>query len=284
MPIIYVRKGTAMKPLVFMLIFLPHPGVAAFERNLAGPGASGPAGAVVSVTGNPWMAIANPGGLPFSLNALMSVSYIPQQFGLKELAHGSVSYIQPLPFGTIAFSGTSFGFQLYREVTLGLSYASRVTDDVGVGVTMNFYSLSIQNYGSARTAGLDAGVSMTMTDEIRWGIAATNVNSPRIGKAKERLPQTYTTGVSYSPFDATLVALDLVKDVRYPASVRVGIEYKVVSMLSIRAGTTTEPSSMHLGAGIGHEPFRLDYAFSSHPDLGGTHHFSLTLSIGSLVE
>lgn len=255
---------------------------AAFEHLARGAGGIAMGGASVAELASPWAAWSNPGALPTLTDRLLSLHYSPQPFGLKELAHGSFSYVEPTSVGIFAASGSRFGFELYREVDVQLSFGTDINDLFSAGVSVHYYHLSIERYGTAQTVGVDIGVLAHLADEIRWGFAAFNVNAPTIGIAKEKLPQTFVTGVSYSPIpEGTLVA-DIEKDIRYPAELHVGLQYKLLDLLALRAGTTGDPSVLSAGFGIHYSIVQLDYAFTSHAELGATHQVSLSLNLGEL--
>jgi hypothetical protein len=239
-------------------------------------------GASVAIVPNPWAAFSNPALLQTIPQRTISFFYSPQPFGLKELARGSFTYVEPTSLGAFALSGSRYGFELYREIVLGLSYGMTVTDRLDVGLHVNYYSLSIQNYGNDATLGVDIGLLIEITEDIRWGFAGLNLNAPTIGEAKEKLPQIYSTGISYMPIMEATLALDIVKDIRYPAELHLGIEYSMVDLVDIRGGTSSDPSAWNAGVGMHYSFVQLDYAFSTHVDLGMTHNFSLSLLLGEL--
>lgn len=254
----------------------------AFEHVARGAGWIAMGGASVAELANPWTAWSNPGGLPALNERLLSLHYSPQPFGLKELAQAAFSYVEPTSVGVFAASGSRFGFELYREIDVQLSFGTKVNDLFSAGASVHYYHLGIERYGAAQTVGVDIGILVQLTDEIRWGFAAFNVNAPTIGDAKEKLPQTFVTGVAYSPIpEGTLVA-DLEKDIRYPAELHVGFQYTLLDLLALRAGTTGDPSILSAGLGIRYSVVQLDYAFTNHAELGATHQVSLSLHLGEL--
>ena len=268
---------------VFCLLLLTaHAAFCAFERTSLGGRSAGMGGTSVADPRNVWAAFSNPGSLASVEQRFFSVSYSPQPFGLKELARASFSFVEPMSFGVFSLSGSRFGFELYREVTASISFSQRFADQFQIGVTANYYSLAIENYGSAATVGLDVGMLVNIAEDVRWGVAAVNLTAPTIGAAKERLPQVFLVGVDYNPISEATISAEIEKDVRYPTELHVGVEYTMFEVLSVRGGVSSEPSTLNTGVGIHYSVFQLDYALSEHPDLGISHHFSLSLSLGSL--
>jgi len=255
---------------------------AAFEHLAQGSNSVAMGGASVAELGNPWAAFSNPGGLAALDGRILSLFYSPQPFGLKELARGSFSFVEPTTIGTFAASGSRYGFELYREVDIQASFGRMINDMFSAGMSVHYYHLSIERYGSAQAIGVDVGLLAHLTDQIRWGFAAFNVNAPTIGRAKEKLPQVFSTGVAYSPLPEITLAVDLEKDIRYPVELHAGVQYLLLDLLAARVGTTGNPSLLSAGLGIHLSIAQLDYAFADHEDLGPTHQVSLSLYLGEL--
>jgi hypothetical protein len=254
----------------------------AFEQVTQGSRSVSMGGASVAEASNTCWTSTNPSSLASILRRTVSLHYSPEPFGLKELAHWAFSYVEPTGIGAFALSGSRFGFELYHEVTFTTSFSRPIVDRLLVGLNLNYYSLTIQNYGSGKTFGVDLGMLVTLSDQLRWGFATFNINAPVIGQAKERLPQIFSTGISYQPTGDATIALDLVKDIRYQTEVDIGFEYKLVNILALRGGTSSDPSVLNAGIGIHYSIVQLDYAFSNHPNLGNTHQASLSIVLGEL--
>ncbi len=260
---------------VILLVVVTTNAFAAFDKRSVGSPVLMFGGTTMASNGDPWAFAMNPSLLQLNSERLIAISYAPQPFGLKELSFGSVIYVEPASFGHFSVSASKFGFDLYREVTFALSYATTVSNTLHLGVTVNHYMLTIQNYGGASAFGIDLGGALEISDNVRWGFGATNINFPKLGEAKEPLPQVFATGLAYSPFDVGVIAVDVVKDVRYAPEFVLSLEYALVESVRLRTGVCTEPSVLNAGVGLSFEFVRLDYAFSSTADLGLTHQASL---------
>ena len=272
-----------MRSSLFILLLCGATGSkSAFEHLAQGSEAIALGGACVAQTNSPWMAFHNPGGLPSLESRSLSLHYSPQPFGLKELARGSFSFVDPMSIATFAVSGSRFGFDLYREIDLQGSCGVAVNDLFSLGASIHYYHLGIANYGAASTWGVDVGLLACISEEVCWGFSAFNVNAPTIGAARERLPQVFVTGLAYSPIVEATLLVDIQKDVRYPAELHAGVEYLILDLLALRAGTTNDPSILSAGLGIHYSFVRLDYAFSNHAELGASHQVSVSIDLGGL--
>lgn len=235
-------------------------------------------GAFVGIADNAWAMMYNPAGLAQLRAGEISAFYSPQPFGLKELSLGTAVVVQPTSWGSFGVSGSRFGFELYREISGAISYANSYSDIFFFGLNVTYNSLTIKNYGSASTVGVDIGVLTKITSELRWGFYAANINAPAIGQAKEKLPQVYSSGLSYMPVAGLLVGVDVVKDVRYSAVVKGGLEYKPLDVVSLRAGVGSNPTRFSSGLGVHYSFVQFDYALTSHQELGLSHQFSVTIN------
>lgn len=265
---------------MFIVLLCIKSSMAQFENTDTGARAIGLNGAYTSISNNSIAVFYNPSGLGQIRFREISAFYTPSVFGISGLTQTSVSYAEPLSFGTVGSGIKTFGFDLYREFNLLLSYGNVIREKVFLGFSINYYDLSIQNYGSASSFGLDIGALAYITDFMRWGFAAKNMTGSTIGISKEKIPQVYNTGLTFQPKDDLLFVIEAEKDVRYPVSFRSGFEYVVFDQAEIRSGISTEPVSFTAGLGLVYGLFQLDYAINNHQDLGISHQGSITVNFG----
>ena len=154
--------------LIVASLLFTHVAFGAFEQSDQGSRAAAMGGFLVALSGNEWSAFANPAALRTIGERTVSLSYAPQPFELKELSRGAVSYVEPTSIGAFAASASRFGFELYKETRIALSYSNDFAGFVKGGINLNYYSLSIHNYGNASTVGIDFGLLVDVSDEVRW--------------------------------------------------------------------------------------------------------------------
>ena len=270
--------------ILFVFLIVRGAMFAAFEPRDIGARAGGVGGAFVGAMKDVWSALRNPSALSQLRTQELSLFYSPAPFGMRELNFGGFVYVNPTTVGIFGISVSGFGFELYKETTVSLSYSNAVHRTVALGFTLRYHRLDIERYGSAVALGLDTGILIRPSEKLHVGFVVRNLNAPTIGLARERLPQTYSTGISYVPVDRLIILVDLEKDVRLPVTVKAGLEYRPLEFLAIRSGLATVPSKGTAGIGIQHSRFALDYALQTHPELGLTHQFSIVLSFGSVKD
>lgn len=202
-----------------------------------------------------------------------------------------IAYSMPLPGSQrlgVGFRWFAVEYQevkLLTESTLSFAYALQLLSDIHsslyMGGVANIYSLDLGptsdlDLGSQSTVGIDLGVMGVLRDRTRIGLFFKNINEPTMGDTRrEPLPQWLVAGVSYRPYFGVVTELDIRSVRGEQAEVHMGMEFEATDFLKMRFGFQTEPHSMTGGFSIGSRGFALDYSYSSHTVLPGTHHFGL---------
>lgn len=255
---------------------------AQFENTDIGARTTGLSAAFTSVSDNSLAVFYNPSGLGQMKYREVSVFYNPSPFGVSAVTTMALTYAEPLKFGTFGLGVKSFGYELYRESNVVLSYGNGFSDKFFLGANLNYYYLFIQNYNSASSFGLDLGALAYLKSSLRMGFFARNITGAKIGKSGEKLPQIYKFGFTAKPRDDVNLILELEKDVKYPVSVKGAFEYFINDYIDVRAGVGTEPASFSGGIGLSYNIFQLDYSIYSNPELGFTNQGSLTVNFGGI--
>lgn len=266
--------------IVLLVVSTTKPCNAQFENIDLGARAVGLNGAFTSLSNNSLAIFYNPAGLGQIKYRDFSVFYNPAPFGLTELSTAAFTYAEPMKFGVLGAGLRTYGFDLYKETNILLSYGNSYKNRVFYGINMNFYHLNIQNYGSASSFGVDVGAMAYINKYLRWGFFGKNITGSTIGTSKEKIAQVYRTGLNYKPLNEVGLMLEIEKDVKYPVSVRAGFEYSLLDFIDLRAGVGSEPTSFTGGVGFNYSIFQLDYALYKSQDLGITHQGSLTINFG----
>lgn len=220
----------------------------------------------------------NPAGLAQMNWREVGVYYSPAPFGLSELANGFVAYHEPTQIGSFAIGGMSYGFELYRESKLSLGYSYNYLNKFFAGITINYQTVSIQNYGNDGAIFLNLGGLAYVSNILRLGFAIQNINRASFGNEDDQIPVIINTGFSYDVVDELTLNFAVEKDIKYKASFQFGINYDIIEYLSLRTGFSNEPSKFSAGIGINYSMFSLDYALFTHNDLGLTHQAGVIVS------
>jgi hypothetical protein len=265
-----------MAKYFFLTILFFEICICGFERNETGARAIALGGATTANFDAIWSLYTNPAGISGCNNFKIGSTYTPQQFGLSELASGGIVAVSPISFGVVGGGVRYYGFKMYNEFTATLSFGMNISK-TAIGFNLNWYHLSIERYGSAATIGIDAGILVPLSEIFHAGLYIRNLNSPTIGKLKNKLPQSFSIGIGYMPFNSVQIGIDFYKETLFEPSLRTGVEYWLIDALAIRTGITDNPDQYSGGIGIKVFTIRFDYALTKHPELGWSHSFSLTI-------
>lgn len=272
-----------MKRLFLVILILWAVNLSAqFENTDVGARPTALGGAFTSLSDNSLAIFYNPAGLGQVKYREFSAFYSPAPFGLTDLSTASLSYSEPFSFGTVGAAFKTYGFDLYRENNFILAYGNTYKKKIFYGANINLYNLHIQNYNNATAFGLDIGAMVYITKFLQWGFFGKNITGTKIGESKEKIAQVYRSGFTFQPDDKIRVIGEIEKDVKYPISVRGGLEYSVIDFLDLRFGVGSQPSIFSAGFGLNYNLFSFDYAFTKSEDLGFTHLGTISVNFGGL--
>jgi len=227
----------------------------------------------------------------------MSVAFTyfqPNQQSFESLAYAAFSFPvwrkQRMAVSLRHFGVDYQGQDLESESTLTFSHAFPVLKDIHsrfyVGYGINVYMLEFgrtENFdlGNENSLGLDLGLVGILRERTRLGLYIRNVNEPSVGKYREEpIPRWVSVGVSYQPYYGVITELDLRSQRGENVEVLMGMQFAVTDMLDLRFGFQTEPNTLAGGFTLKIKSFEVDYAYSSHSALPGTHHVSLRAFLG----
>jgi len=201
----------------------------------------------------------------------VGIFYSPSPYGLKELSTANIAYAEPFNFGTLSVGGMRYGFNLYSEYNFLLGFSRIITNGLSIGITLNYHTVKIKNYGSDYSVYADVGLSFKIIKEVYWGFSFRNINRATFGNEKDQIPSIIRTGFSYYPLKELSINCAVDKETSLKENFLFGINYDVIKYLSLRSGFSTEVRQISAGIGLHYSIFNIDYAFVNHSDLGPTH-------------
>lgn len=171
----------------------------------------------------------------------------------------------------------TFGFSLYRENVITVSAAPAIANDIVLGAGINVYHVSIERYGTELNIGIDIGMIAVLSENISIGASLQNLNRPKIGNEENSIPQTILSGISFSPLSNASIDIDVMKDIHYPLSYRIGLEFSPLEKCTVRGGFHEDDSRLFGGIGFSISIFQFDYGISTHTELGLTHSIGISI-------
>jgi hypothetical protein len=289
-----VRAARAAVTLAVVAVLLA-PGLASaagvFDNLILSPRARAMGGAFVAVSDDETAIFTNPAGLAQQENIGVYGSYV-DLYGYDFLNLGSFAATLPTSKGTFGAAGRLLsveykGVSLENEYTFTVGHGFTVMKDIhsslAFGYAFNLYGLSFEaesvggeDLGSASTFGVDVGVMGTLRGRTTFGFFAKNINNPKLGDPDAKdLPQWFTAGVAYEPYSGVTTALEMQKQDDEELRTCFGLEFAVSDYITLRGGLQNQPDRLSVGFGTHWESVRIDYSYTSHATLPGSHCFGL---------
>ncbi|NOX37898.1 MAG: hypothetical protein GXO78_10215 [Calditrichaeota bacterium] len=267
-----------MKSVALILIVWLTPIHAAFEF-------SGKTPYAVALGGIPVATNFSAAGFWYNPALSATANFLQAQFnyvipyGLRDLSVGSALITVPMGRYYAGLGLSSLGNNLYREnlISLNLSrafYQGRLY----IGINLHGYLISVANYGSQSTWGLDAGFRYRLTDAVAVAGVVTNVNQPELSGNPEELPQASRLGISIHPFDAVILHAAIEKDAWFPPQLAFGMEYRVNAHLTLLSGYRSEGTQPSGGIQLVWKQLEITYSMQYHFELGLTHVMGIVIS------
>jgi len=278
----------------------------AFLQVPAGARAVAMGGAFTAVPGDPMGLYWNPA----TLCGLDEQTFTSTYTGyLMDMQAGFAGWVKPSDHDAVGasvnyFYGGSFLRTTMTEptgtgeefstsgVAVSGTYARRLGPSLAIGATGRFVYSSIDTY-SGNGFLVDAGLWYSPSD-ISIGLAVRNagLQTKAFYEENDAMPTEIAAGASMSLLDGKLLAA---ADLTYPFqgdfNAALGIEYRPLEMLALRAGGNLRDKesadnagggmldALAFGAGTHWSMLTLDYAFKPFADLGTIHRVSLGIGL-----
>jgi len=228
--------------------------------------ALGTAGASLS---DVWSTVNNQAGLAFLKN-FSAASYLENHFLLKELSYTALALALPVKRSCFGFIANRFGYSLYSENKLGISFAKELGPKLSAGVQLDYFSIRIgDNYGNKSLFCMEAGIQSKPLKGLCMGLHVFNPTHARVAQYNnERLPVVVRFAMHYEFSDLVTVLAETRKNSERPLEFKAGIEYKFFHETYLRVGISTLPALSSFGFGVKLKTFRLDVSTAYHYVLG----------------
>jgi len=218
----------------------------------------------------------NPAGAATIVSASVNSSF-KNRFSLKSM--NSMMFQASVPFRRIVAGITlqKYGDQYYSEQKAGLGVASKIAN-VSLGTQVHLLQIGMDEVPTQWSWIGEFGGIAQLGKYVTWGAHIWNFNLATVNtRQKIELPVVLRTGISYKPIAKVMANLQLTKNISHKPSIAAGVEYRMLELLALRTGVTTQPFSANFGAGVQHRKLKVDYALSAHEWLGLSHQFSVAI-------
>ncbi len=218
----------------------------------------------------------NPAGAA-NLKHITACASFYHRFAMKSMNTTQLQVSVPIRKIVSGLSFQKYGDQYYSEQQAGLGLASRI-GIVSLGAQLHVLQFKMEEMPTNYACIGEFGGIASLGKHLSWGAHVWNFNLAKLNTThKVELPVVMRTGICYQPTTKLLGNVEVSKHINYPTSLHAGLEYKVVEWLAIRTGVSTKPFIAAFGAGVQSRKLKLDYAFTSHNQLGFSHQLSVAI-------
>ncbi len=208
-----------------------------------------------------WAYHNNPGMLGFLKEGGAGV-YYENRFFLREFQYQGLVFAQPIKKGTISFGGQYSGTEVYSTSRAGMGYALALSERLSMGVQINYMNVRQPSYyGTKHGISGEFGLGVKITDKWTFAAAINNLTRAKLAEYQnERFETIFRAGTLYELSKRVFISTELEKHIAFPLRVKVGIEYHPAEPFYVRAGASSQPSSVALGFGYAFKNLRFDVA------------------------
>jgi len=259
-----------MKRIIFWLILIFFNQCILAQISGVVPGSKSIAQTSVADTHN-WAAFNNPAMLGYVQETELGLQY-ENRYLLSELSTKSVQAGFSSKIVNAGLSFSHFGYSLYHEMLVGISFARNFSDKFSMGMQFVYYTAYFNASNSYRGTLLpQVGLSTRLSSNFSIGFNAFNPFQSNIHSdyTIKRIPSVFSLGTEYffSPEMVWLTQID--KEVSSNYRFATGFEYWMLQNLNIKLGAYGSDYLVPcLGFGCNAGSFVLDLNSELHPLLG----------------
>jgi len=226
---------------------------------------------VININGYGFGAQNDPRSIILNKNIHFSGT-IGNKFSVSSLRESSWLVGVPLQKYHLGFGVNSFGNQLYQESTVSFIGAGRLKEKLAWGISANYYTIFIQNYGNASTGGLTLSWESSLSDNFTFVGLITNINKPIIGISEDALPQIISAGFIYQFENKIKAYLSREQDLVYKGSLKFGFSYTPTPFFGVALGSGSNPGIISGGLFLAMSKYKIEYGIISYENIGRYSH------------
>ncbi len=216
-------------------------------------------------------AVLNPAGTAVVNNMGASVNYF-LPYTLKELSHQNIFLVKPVKYGVVSAYVSRFGYSIYNETRVGISFAKEITPQIRASFQFNLQNNFDEQAGSGQQVFSGVGIQFEPSKNLILGFYSSNPEKSSIVLLNEKnaIPSVYALGLSWKANIDFALSAEMEKEIGYQNVVKFGMEYYVNSMLWLRIGVFGKPMQYSFGTGLLFSRLKVDVAVAQHQTLGLT--------------
>lgn len=221
-----------------------------------------------------WSVFNNPGAAGSAEKSAAMVSY-QNRYNIPGFHVIGGGFLLTSKFLNTGLKYWKFGDELFSQQLAGLILGNRF-QMVSLGLGINLLQTAIEGLDTRRVWIFEFGGRAEITEKLIFGAHVFNL------RHGELHPVTMKAGLSLRPIPPLMFNLEVEKKLEIDETIKIGLEYEVISKLFIRTGISIQPNNLELrvkntfGFGLRPVSFVIDYGISAESPLGLVHEISLT--------
>jgi len=272
-----LSKQINMKHYIFVLLILFTFNTRAGNENWSLGGKQAGMGFTGATLTDVWSSSHNQAGLARLTVPCMGI-YNENRFLLSSTSLKAITFAMPTnEAGVFAVDLSYFGYEKYNESKVGLAYAMMIGQRFSLGAKIDYLNTHFAEvYGNKGHVVAEVGFLAEPAEHLFIGGHIYNITRTKLAAYDdERIPSILTVGIGYRFTEKLYMAAEAEKDFDTKIIYKIGLDYKFMNNLFIRAGATTSPDELSFGLGYVLGKIKADVSFSYHQVLGITPHIGL---------
>lgn len=219
----------------------------------------------------------NPAAITY-VKKIQAGLYAEDRFRTSNTRLASFSMIVPTRWCHIGGIINHFGYSAFNQQKFSLGLAKKLSETFSLGVNLSYVRTNIAEQEGAGNPLLEAAVMFKPVRKVALALFIFNPTQSRYsGNSTDFIPTFVRAGLSYHVNKQVQVLVEADKAHGQDVLFRSGINYKVLSNLSLRAGASNNPVYVTFGFGTAFRNIGLDFSVSVHDVLGYSPHLSFIL-------
>jgi hypothetical protein len=199
--------------------------------------------------------------------------YYENRFSNTDLSTKSFNLSLNNKYGGFGLSYSQFGFNLFKETKIGISYARSLSKNfwAGVKIAQIRKKQSTEN-GSQNKYIFEIGLLSEIITDFYLGFHLSNPTQEKFStwEQVDKIPTIGRLGMMWKLSEDAMLTSEIQKDLNGGLQFKGGIEYSINEKIFLRAGFHNHPSTISMGIGLNFNSLRTNLAFAKHPVLGYT--------------
>lgn len=221
------------------------------------------------VLADTWSINSNQAGMRAIVKPLFSVAYKRNMFS-TQIVTQSAAFQFPMKAYTLGFVVSSYGFESYKVQQIGMALAKSFGPALSAAMRFNYHQVEIPAYGKSSTYTADLGFLYQFSKRFGVGAHAQNVSNNTFSNTANYSPVPFVLdfGFSYKSTDKLLLLAALKQSLNQTPQPKLGVEYQIIPLLTLRGGLNFSPIKQFAGIGLKIKKMCFDWSINSQNTVG----------------